>query len=133
MQDEDKIAGMLYGAALGDALGAPHELRGKYPLNMYNGKLYLDVRLQSRFGLKTGPIGSTTDDTAMTMALARSLIDNNAFDEEQVVLAYEDFANGTGNRIGPNSLVREKVLGLGKNTRALFGNIKTYGGYKETG
>lgn len=117
---ENKIAGMIYGAALGDVLGSPHELRGSYPLEMYTGKVYLDVRMQSRFGLKVGPIGSVSDDTVMTMALARSLIENDGYNEKEVVLAYEDFANG---------YTRPKPLGIGINTRALFGGIKTYAGY----
>lgn len=118
---ENKIAGMLYGAALGDALGAPFEFKSGYPLEMYNGNLYLDIRIRTRWqGLKVAPIGSVTDDTCMTMALARSLIANNGFDEQAVVLSYEDFVNG---------LTRPKPLGFGKNTNLLFGGVKTFAGY----
>lgn len=36
---QDKIAGMLFGIALGDALGAPHEFRQSIPVTQYTGYL----------------------------------------------------------------------------------------------
>lgn len=68
----DKIAGALYGVAVGDALGAPlefmsaSEIKNKYGIvtDMIGGG-YRDLKP-----------GETTDDTAMTLAVAEGIIEN---------------------------------------------------------
>ena len=113
--DTDKIKGILIGLALGDALGAPHEF--KYQKDVYTGKLIYEVRLFNRFhGETIFNVGSVTDDTEMTFALLRQIIKDGDYVKDNVILAYEEWAN------------HGKMLG--KNTRALFKGVKTVKGYQ---
>ena len=119
--NSDKIKGILIGVALGDALGAPHEF--KYQDNIYTGELIYEVKLFNRFhGETLFNIGSVTDDTQMTLTLANQIIKDNInstssiYNKNNVILAYEEWAT-TGKM-------------LGKNTRALFKNVKTVKGYE---
>ena len=69
---QDKIRGMLWGVALGDALGSPFEkYKTGIPLSQYNGKL---IHNTGKY-----PPGKVTDDTEMTLTLARYLITPNFF------------------------------------------------------
>lgn len=63
----DRYRGAMVGTAVGDALGAPTEGQASVPA------AYLET-------LDTHPNLSYTDDTAMTLAVARSLVDQGGFD-----------------------------------------------------
>ena len=82
---KSKVKGMLYGVAVGDALGQPYEM--KPPL----GRPVCDY-------LATG--GQTTDDWQMTAAMARSLMAGNGFNMPVIVkehvAAYETTTRGWG-------------------------------------
>ncbi len=70
----DRARGMLYGAALGDALGVPHEFRATARLAAYTGRLEVVPRRVTRWqGVQEGRVGQTSDDTAMTVALLGTL------------------------------------------------------------
>jgi ADP-ribosyl-[dinitrogen reductase] hydrolase len=73
----DRGTGCLLGLALGDALGAPFEY-----LRSAAVPQPLPILERTWRGL---PAGSTTDDTAMARALARSLVANDGFDGADVV------------------------------------------------
>lgn len=119
----DKIKGQIFGLALGDALGAPHEFYiKKYE---YTGKLEFPIERFNRYK-KTfetyGSIGSVTDDTQMTFKLWNALLNCSVksickFNETLVVEEYLKFAN--------------ESKFLGKNTRELFKGIKQYKSYKK--
>ena len=99
--------------ALGDALGVPHEFirMGKYE---YTEKLVHRFKFLRRYQpqILLG-VGQFSDDTEMTISLARSLIENNGYDKQKVVESYIKWAHSG------------QVM-IGKNTRALFKvNIKT--------
>lgn len=112
----DKITGMLEGVALGDALGAPHEMHYNIEIP-YTGRLEHPVRHKRRFeGYKYRPIGSVTDDFEMSIALARSLVMQGGYNPGMVVRAYQDWAN--------------TKPPMGKNTRALFSGVTTVKGYQ---
>ena len=112
----NKIHGMLVGVALGDALGHPHEF--KYQHDKYTGKLEYKGKHNSRWtGTKYAAIGQYTDDTEMSLALAHSLIENKGYNQDNVILAYEEWAN-------------HNSLGMGVNTRLLLKGVKTVRGYK---
>jgi len=116
----DRVRGMLYGAALGDALGAPHEFRNQVPLARYTGSLEHSVTLVRRFqgGRLIGNVAQCTDDTEMTIALADSIIAGaGAYRAEAAAKQYIAWANSS-------------TPFLGNNTRALFHGIKTYRGYE---
>src|SRR5579883_1949817 len=100
----DKIRGMLIGGAIGDALGAPHE-HGNIP---YTGILTERVTYHSRFhGIRTYALGQITDDTEMTLATARCLVNEKGFNRDAMVMAYLRW-------------VDSGVTTIGQNTRALF-------------
>jgi ADP-ribosylglycohydrolase len=109
----DRIAGAFLGLAIGDALGAPVEFqrRGSFtPVSTYQsgGKFKL-------------PEGAWTDDTAMALALATSLIESKGFEAEDVL---QKFSNWLG--LGHFSSTGTAV-GVGQNT------LRTLGDYRRKG
>lgn len=108
---------MLYGVALGDALGAPHEFRYSLPLTTYTGQLKDRAKMCSRFqGTRYLVVGQVTDDTEMTLALLSSLSENKQYDKNKTILKYLEWAN-SGN------------CAMGNNTRGLMKGVKTLRGY----
>jgi ADP-ribosyl-[dinitrogen reductase] hydrolase len=97
---EDRLKGCLLGTAIGDAVGAPVEFmqRGTFePVTEY--------RSGGKFRLNAG---EWTDDTAMTLCLAQSLIDSHGFDPKDQLNKYLQWVN-TG-----YMSYRGKMVGLGK-------------------
>ena len=116
---EDRVRGMLYGVALGDALGAPHEFKNSIPATQYTGQLEYQPLVPSRFqGIRYGVPGQVTDDTEMTLALANTILAEKGFKRDNVIRAYQDWANS-------------KPFGMGKNTRRLFHGVKTIRGFNQ--
>ena len=109
----DKIAGSVLGLAIGDALGAPVEFtpRGQFPV--VHGFLE-----GGRFKL---PAGAWTDDTAMALCLADSLIENNGFNPADLLHRFCNWAEH-----GENSSTGVTV-GIGQNT------LRALGDYRRTG
>lgn len=109
---EDRVAGSLLGLAIGDALGAPLEfkLRGRFtPITeMVEG---------GKFQMR---LGEWTDDTAMALCLADSLIECNGFDAKDQMDRYWRWGDE-----GYNS-TRTRAFGVGKTVaRALMKYHKT--------
>ncbi len=76
--DIDKSIGMFLGLAIGDALGAPLEFK----------EASLPDQFLKRF--KTGgahnvSLGEWTDDTSMALAMAKSLIEKQSFDADDIM------------------------------------------------
>jgi len=118
---QDRIRGMMIGVGLGDALGAPHEFHNQIPLNRYSGKLEHPLTVHRRFqgGQLVGNVGQMTDDTEMTMTLARLIIEGRGiYKSQNAIRRYMEWANS-------------KCTFLGKNTRKLFVGVKTVEGYKK--
>lgn len=63
----DQVRGMLYGLAVGDALGVPYEFKGR-------GTFHCDG--MAGHGTHDQPAGTWSDDTAMTLATLHSLVEN---------------------------------------------------------
>ena len=118
MAYSDRVAGMLMGLFLGDALGAPHEFRCNRKL-IYTGKLEHQAFLVTQFqGKKSLSVGQVTDDSEMTLALLRTLLEKDGkYDRKSVISSYLEWANSGG-------------WMLGKNTRALLKGVKTVKGYE---
>ena len=118
MAYSDRVAGMLMGLFLGDALGAPHEFRCNRKL-IYTGKLEHQAFLVTHFqGKKSLSVGQVTDDSEMTLALLRTLLEKDGkYDRKSVISSYLEWANSGG-------------WMLGKNTRALLKGVKTVKGYE---
>ena len=113
----DKIRGMFAGVFLGDTLGAPHEFKCNAKI-IYTGKLEYRPFHTSRFqGKKELEIGQVTDDSEMTLALLRCILKDQTYIEDNVILAYLNWANSG-------------VWTMGKNTRALFKGVITVKGYR---
>jgi ADP-ribosylglycohydrolase len=109
----DRIAGTFLGLAIGDALGAPVEFqrRGSFaPVSGYQsgGKFKL-------------PAGAWTDDTAMALALATSLIERKGFEADDVL---QKFSNWLGHGHFTST---GKAVGVGQNT------LRTLGDYLRKG
>lgn len=68
----DRIAGALYGVAVGDALGGPLEFMSAAEINRRHG--WVSTMLGGGW-LSLRP-GETTDDTAMTLAVAEGIIEH---------------------------------------------------------
>jgi ADP-ribosylglycohydrolase len=112
----DKIKGMLIGAALGDALGVPHEF--KYQKDHYTGVLEHVPYLWNRFqGKRHLALAQLSDDSELTITLARSLVRNQGYNEETVLSSYLQWANSN-------------TPMMGTNTRELLKGVTTYRGYK---
>ena len=115
----DRVRGMLFGVALGDALGAPHEFRNQIPLEKYIGNVEFPLIVCRRFqgGRITGRLGQITDDTEMMIALARAIVVNGGYDRGAAAAAYLAWANS-------------RCPFMGNNTRKLFVGVKTFVGYQ---
>lgn len=112
---EDKVLGMLVGAGLGDALGAPHEFR--YQTDVYTGILEYKGRINSMYQPCVYlDVGQVTDDTEMTLTIARQIVEKG-YNKDEIVLEYMKWANS-------------KTRMMGRNTRQLFKGVKTLRGYK---
>ncbi len=110
----NNFRGMVYGGALGDALGAPHEFRYSKPV--YNGKLCFKSEIRNR-GTVYLNVGQVTDDTEMSMCIANMLIKNDGiYNIEDTINEYIRWVNS-----GTHT--------MGRNTRQLFYGIKTMSGY----
>ena len=104
---QDRFLGSLLGLAVGDALGAPVEFsrRGGFEhlTEMIGG---------GRFSLEPGV---WTDDTAMTLCLADSLLEKNSFDaRDQMDKYWQWYLNGyrscTGVAIGVGGTVQHALV-----------------------
>ena len=109
----DRIAGAFVGLAIGDALGAPVEFadRGTF-------EPVISYRSGGRFNL---PAGAWTDDTAMALCLAQSLIEKNGLDNEDLLNRFCDWAeNGSNTSTGI-------AVGIGQNTLRVLGDFRRNG------
>lgn len=111
----DRLRGSIICVAVGDALGAPHEFRGQRKDN-YNGILHIQPHMRFRWVSRKDKVGQYTDDTEMTLANMRSVVRQGGYDEEDIILSYETWA--------------ESSRAMGRNTRALFKGVKTVRGYR---
>lgn len=114
--NNDRVKGMFAAAALGDALGAPHEFACNKS-NVYTGKLELQAFRFNRFKKETNyfPVGCVTDDTEMLLALFAT-IEDGKYCKDRTLRVYLKWANSG-------------CCHLGKNTRLLFHGVKTVRGY----
>jgi ADP-ribosyl-[dinitrogen reductase] hydrolase len=103
----ERFRGCLLGLALGDALGAPYEFTRPEEIPQAD-------RLFARFGrLMDLPVGTVTDDTQMTLALAQSLIERGRVDGEDAARRFAELWQ-RGLIIGPGLACSEamgRILG----------------------
>jgi ADP-ribosylglycohydrolase len=106
--DLDKVRGGYYGGYLGDSLGVPHEFP-KIAVFKYTGVLEHQYTHRTRFdalngrdGVRLG-IGQYSDDTEMSLSLARSLVRNSGYNREDVITSYIRWANSDQCMMGTNT------------------------------
>ena len=76
--DRDKSIGMFIGLAIGDALGAPLEFQeAREPDNF--------LTKYTKGGAHNVSIGEWTDDTSMALAMAKSLLEKQIFDADDIM------------------------------------------------
>lgn len=109
----DRGAGSFVGLAIGDAMGAPVEFcrRGSF-------SEVTEYRAGGKFDL---PAGAWTDDTAMSLCLANSLIEFSDFDAKDLLERFSgwlEFGENTSTGIS---------VGVGQNTLRTLGNFRRHG------
>ncbi len=111
----DRILGGLIGVALGDALGVPHEFHWT-TTESYTGVLQHRLQFRRKYqpSVLLG-VGQVSDDTEMTLALARCLVRVGHWNREEVAKSYMTWANS--------------AMSIGRNTRQLFKGVRTYAGF----
>ncbi len=113
----NRIQGLIIGGALGDCLGSPYELSLKE--DEYSDVIKYTCKIRIPYqGIKKTAIGQFTDDTEMTLILARHIGKNKTYKKEEIILKYLEWANS-------------RTPMLGKNTKALLKGIKTIKGYEK--
>jgi len=106
----NKINGIIYGHALGDALGAPVEF---FPFAHYTGILDSPITRYTRaYGKQVSVIGQITDDTELALILLNTIKDG--YTEEKAIVNYMLWANNNFENCKGNSPF------MGNNTRNLF-------------
>jgi ADP-ribosylglycohydrolase len=99
---QEKYQGSMLGLAIGDALGVPVEFK-------YEGEFepVTDFMDANNFGL---PAGHWSDDTAMALCLANSLIEKKGFDPLDQMMKYKEwlesgYCSSTGISVGIGQVV----------------------------
>jgi len=92
MKDDNKIKGLIFGQAIGDALGLSTEFLSKKEVNIiYKERITYDNILQDDYR-KTWKKGEWTDDTDMFLILFKHLLNSENFLVDELILA-KDFHN----------------------------------------
>lgn len=116
----DPRLGALWGAVLGDVIGAPYERLGCTVMPEDDDPLVGRpvIRRVCRFTrtMSSGVFRQWTDDTEMTLILAKVLVEG--FDRERLIRDYMTWANSS-------------CRFMGRNTRYHFKGIKTVRGYEK--
>lgn len=114
--NKEKMLGALYGAAVGDALGAPTELRNTNQIiNTFGGYVKEYVEAPNDTFARNYPAGTVTDDFSMSYYLMKAIIDNQGlFNEEIAKQAIIDW--------GTDEYYFDKFAG--PTTRAAIENMK---------
>ena len=92
----NRIAGALYGVAIGDALGAPLEFMSKGEITRKHGRV---TEMIGGGWLKVKP-GEVTDDTEMTLAVAEGIIENPDDPIQEVGARFIEWAKSGPKDIG---------------------------------
>lgn len=104
----DKIRGVIFGQAIGDALGLGTEYMTKKEVNRYypNGLAYYDQIIQD-YHRKRWAKGAWTDDTDMMLCLANAIIKDKDIKLSTIAQNFKEWFNGEPLGIGNNTF---KVL-----------------------
>lgn len=111
----ERLVDMIRGHYHGDACGAPYEFRcnSGVPITYH---IQAPAFLASKYSRKESQIGQCTDDTEMTVALMRAIMEKDGWDRNTVIRSYLSWANSGGWTIGTN-------------TKELMRGVSTVSGY----
>jgi ADP-ribosylglycohydrolase len=110
---EDKIKGLIFGQAIGDALGLSTEFLSKNQVNdVYKGRITYDNIYQDDYR-KTWKKGEWTDDTDMFLILFKHLLNSEKYLVDELLLAkdFHDWYN-KGFEIQDNIYKSAKGVGI---------------------
>ncbi|MCI8364637.1 MAG: ADP-ribosylglycohydrolase family protein, partial [Eubacterium sp.] len=120
---KDKILGVLYGMAIGDAMGMPAELWSRKRVVEKYGKIqdFLDGDLENEISYQYKR-GNFTDDTSQALTILDSLMETDfipdATNIARHILEWAKKENAFENNIlGPTSKVTLELFEQGKNAR----------------
>ena len=104
----DKIKGVIFGQAIGDALGLGTEFMTKKEVNRYypNGLAYYDQIIQD-YHRKRWAKGAWSDDTDMMLCIANAIIKDKDIKLSTIAQNFKEWFNGEPLGIGNNTF---KVL-----------------------
>ncbi|MCD2201594.1 ADP-ribosylglycohydrolase family protein [Halobacterium sp. KA-4] len=85
--DSDRACGVLLGLACGDALGRPIEFSTATQIEAEHGQLTEMVG----YGTWNQPAGTITDDTEQALCIARSLVEQQAFNPGDIAARFVDW------------------------------------------
>ena len=104
----DKIKGVMFGQAIGDALGLGTEFMTKKEVDKFypNGLTYYDQIIQD-YHRKRWTKGAWTDDTDMMLCIANAIIKDKDIKLSTIAQNFKDWFNGEPLGIGSNTF---KVL-----------------------
>jgi ADP-ribosylglycohydrolase len=119
-----KIAGVLYGMAIGDAMGMPPELWSRKHLLQHYGKIegFLDGCPENNISYQY-KAGQFTDDTGQALTILDSLMETDFMPDSQNIathiLAWAEKENAFENNIlGPTSKVTLRLFQEGKSAKS---------------
>lgn len=107
----DRFKGVLYGQAIGDALGlgtegmTEEDMAWKYPTGIQHYNQIFQDRHRGRW-----KIGDWTDDTDMALCIAEAVIEDKGVNFKNIARHFKDWAKGEPMGIGENTY---KVLTVG--------------------
>ena len=96
MSTRDRIRGLFLGTALGDALGMPVETFNRDRIHREHGLVTKYVSTAGHKWFDGVPPGTITDDTQLTLALARAIIDAGKIDLDTIAARHVEAFQQTG-------------------------------------
>ena len=134
MRSKDKILGVLYGQAIGDAIGMPSEL---WPVenirDQFGGKIttFLDGPDNNDIA-KNFKKGQYTDDTNQALAILDGLIENNWQPNSEILVKHimswaESVGAWENNILGPSSKAALSAIKAGQDPRPITDQALTNG------
>lgn len=122
---KDKILGVFYGVAIGDAMGMPTTFMSREQIKIKFGKVtdFLEAPMEGSVHSRLVR-GEYTDDTELTYMVADSIISRGHIDPE-------DMANRLVKWADDNDILNTTLIG--PSTRGAIHNLKSGMSYRETG
>ena len=90
MTTNNRVSGVLLGLACGDALGRPIEFRSAETIASQFGT----VTELLGDGTHGQPAGTVTDDTELALCIARSLVEHESFDGQDIAERFQEWYEG---------------------------------------